>query len=153
MLTRFEDWPRRLDAAIQAAASRPFAWGQHDCCVWACDTVLDFTGCDLMAPLRGRYGDARSAALAMRRYAGAGLEAVARRLADGHWLEEVPPGFAQRGDVVLAQVNTPEGPNGGERRADALGLVGINGRDALFAGGIGLVAMPLRHCRLAWRIG
>lgn len=148
MLTRFDDWPGRLDAAIRAAATRPFAWGSHDCCSWACDTVLHFTGTDLMAPLRGRYGDARSAAVAMRRYAGAGLEAVARRLADGHWLEDVPPGFAQRGDVVLALVDTPTGS-----RADALGLVSINGRDALFAGGIGLVALPLRHCRLAWRIG
>lgn len=148
MLERHADWPERLDAALRTSHARRFAWGEHDCCTFACDTVLAMTGTDLMASLRGRYQDALSAARLLRQTAGAGLEAVARLQCNQYWQPEVPPRQAQRGDLVLADVITLDG-----LRAEALGIVALDGRCALFAALDGLQALPLLACRIAWRIG
>jgi hypothetical protein len=40
MLTRREDWPSRLAAALEEARDKPFKWGSHDCGLFAADCVL-----------------------------------------------------------------------------------------------------------------
>jgi hypothetical protein len=134
-MKRFEDWPRRLAAAIEAARGRPFCWGEHDCLLFAADVVHAITGLDPAASWRGRY-DSRAAAAHHLSELG-GLEAVVTG-ALGTPLSH--PTLAQRGDVVM--VDTNEGP--------ALGV--CNGANAACAGPEGLTFKPMPVWRLAWRV-
>lgn len=145
-MIRVADWPEILARHIAAARSRAFEWGVHDCCVFACDGVLAMTGIDPMAVLRGAYDDAVSAALALKIHAGGGLPEAADALARDAGLEAIAPGFAQRGDVLLADILSLHG-----KRAWALGLVAPDGRGA-FAAPVGLTFLPIRAATRAWRI-
>jgi hypothetical protein len=134
-MKRYEDWPQRLVAAIEAARGRPFAWGAMDCCLFAADVVLAMTGVDYAAGFRGRY-DSRAGAVALLGARG-GLEAVATSALG----EPLPTTLmAQRGDVVM--VRSPEGP--------ALGV--CEGVMAWFAGPDGVVPRPMREAVKAWRV-
>jgi hypothetical protein len=143
---RYEDWHARLGEHIKAALKRPFSWGAHDCCTFACDGILAMTGVDPMADLRGKYGTAIGAARALKAFAGGGLDEAAQAITGRLYMEEIGPLLAQRGDCVLADVDT------GAFRAPALGLVSLSARAALFAGPSGLTEIPLRNCRRAWRV-
>jgi hypothetical protein len=107
------DWEARLRAAIVAAETRRFRWGEFDCCLWACDVVALLRGVDLAASFRGRYDNARGAARALRTFSGGGLDATATKIAEAHGFREIPVSLAQRGDVAL--IKTPQG--------DALAIV------------------------------
>jgi hypothetical protein len=133
---RREDWPERLAAVIEAAQQRPFAWGRHDCCLFAADVVLELTGQDFAAPFRGRYATALGSKRALSRY---GQGTIARTV-ETLLGEGIAPLAARRGDVVLA--DTEMGP--------ALGV--CVGAVALFAAPKGLAARDLTACRLAWRV-
>ncbi len=50
-----------LAAYLRASGARPFAWGECDCCTWACDWVLQRRGVDPAAEWRGRYRTRRGA--------------------------------------------------------------------------------------------
>lgn len=97
-LRRREDWQRRLDAALAGARGRAFAWGEHDCALFAADMVDAMCGSAVAARFRGRYKTARGAAGRLRRMGG--VEAVMAR----HGLVERAPLMAQRGDVVEVPV-------------------------------------------------
>lgn len=133
---RKQDWPEIMAAAIAAARGRAFAWGSHDCCLFAADVVRAMTGVDHAAPFRGRYSTARGAAMALKRYAGGGLLAAVTRLLG----DPVPGVQARRGDVVYAE--TALGP--------AIGI--CIGPAACFAAPAGLACLPLSACLHAWRI-
>jgi hypothetical protein len=64
-MTRLELWPSRLDAVIQAAATRPFAWGEHDCCTFAADCVEAVTGTRVWPADFGTYTTSMGAQKAM----------------------------------------------------------------------------------------
>ena len=68
-LRRLEDWPERLAEAIEAANERPFSWGRHDCCLFACDAVMAMTGVDPAKPFRGKYKTKRGAFGVLKRFA------------------------------------------------------------------------------------
>ena len=142
MAARREDWPERLHGVIAAARERPFAFGSHDCCLFACDCVLAMTDEDPAAWFRGQYENAETAADAMRRFAGGGLVETAEAITGHMQMPEVAITHAQRGDVVLAE------------RADgwALGIVDFDGMSALFAAPVGLVRLPLSAPARAWRV-
>jgi hypothetical protein len=144
---RSDDWHTRLGDHIRAASGRSFVWGLFDCCTFACDGILAMTGIDPMAALRGKYSTAIGAARALKGFAGGGLDEAAEHIAGLLHAPEIPVLRATRGDCVVADVTTPEG-----LRAPALGLVAMNGRQALFAGPVGLTVIPLRDCRRAWRV-
>lgn len=144
-MIRRVDWPERLAAHIVASSARPFAWGSFDCCTFACDAVVATTDVDPMAELRGTYDDVRSAAVALRKFAG-GLDETAEKIAAILGAPSVPLAFAQRGDVVLGNVETDDGAG------LALGIVGLDGR-ATFAGKIGLTRIDVRDCVKAWSVG
>ena len=78
---------------------------------------------------------------------GGDLDAAATLLAERVGLREIPPTFAQRGNICLADVPAP--PRGEVH--PALGVVGMDGVSALFVGAKGgYVRVPLRACRRAW---
>jgi hypothetical protein len=152
---RFEDWPERLGAFFAERADRAFAWGGNDCCLFVCDAVLAMTDLDMAADLRGAYATEIGAASSMIAYLrntwnvaelpepGKLLEEFASKMAAEHAFPEVPPAFAQRGDVVLF--------DGGSGLT--LGLVAMSGTRAVSVGPAGAVEVPIAECVKAWRIG
>lgn len=136
MVKRFEDWPQRLAAAIEAARGRPFCWGAHDCALFAAEVVQALTGIDFAAEFRGRYAS-KAEAVGLLGERG-GLEAVVTAVLG---TPRPSPILAQRGDVVM--VVTDEG--------HALGI--CNGAHAACAGREGgLVFKPMPEWRLAWEV-
>ena len=96
-MSRLPDWEARLHAYLEEVREKAFAWGEHDCALHGANVVKVMTGEDHGAPFRGRYSTPRGAAGALRRYGAGTLEATF----DSH-LEAIPPAFAGRGDLVLA---------------------------------------------------
>jgi hypothetical protein len=94
---KLENWPVILNDFIDARRDTAFVWGATDCCLFAADAVQSMTGVDYVADYRGTYSDAKGA-LRLISEAG-GLPAF---VPDS--FEEVDPGFAQRGDVVLLDI-------------------------------------------------
>lgn len=144
-LTRFPDWAHRLNAAIDIRRARPFGWGVHDCGTAYADLALAMTGIDLAAALRGRYADRIGAQLALRAFAGGGLEQAVQRIMAAHECREVEPAFAQRGDACLADVSTSLG------LLPSLGAC-IGDRSAHPAD-VGWAFVPMDQIRRAWRVG
>lgn len=153
-LKRLADWPERLAAFLEEHERRPFAWGDNDCALFACNAVQEITGADLAADFRqpeadaprahGKYSTKEGAALEMMRQTdGGGLEAVCHKIAGLHSLEEILPRQARRGDIVLFE--SPEG--------QSLGIVSLDGWRIVGAGPQGLSRVPLREGLRAWRIG
>lgn len=128
------DLPERLQAFIDSRRDRPFAWGSHDCALFAADWVESVTGSDPADGIRGRYQTALGAGRVIKREGG--LEAIANsRLG-----ERVEPKLAQRGDVVLL-----EGSHG-----PTLGV--CLGVDAAAPGEDGLMLVPMNRAQAAWRV-
>lgn len=141
MLTRRHDWPARLRETVEAARRKPFAYGSHDCLLFAADAILAMTGVDLAAPVRGSYHDAEGAAAALAAFAGGGMIEAVEKITAQHGIDRVAWAFAQRGDAVL--VETTIGP--------ALGIC-IAAHAAVAApGGVAMVAMA--EAMRAYRIG
>jgi len=110
-----------------------FAFGSHDCCMWACDVVLAVTGRDPVADLRGTYSTEEEAVIVME--AGGGLEAMA----EARFGPEIKPLAAAAGDVGI--IDTDLGP----------ALVACGGTSWLAASGFGVVAVDQSQVLRAWR--
>lgn len=133
-MKRYRDWQSRLATCLAERRARPFAWGSHDCALFAADCAQACTGVDPAADLRGTYSDAAGAAAVV--HARGGLAAIAA----AHAGEEIAPVMAQLGDI---------------------GLVSNAGRDclAVFGGGgwhvpaaDGLAVAPMAAASRAWRL-
>ena len=142
-MSRAEGWERRLASYLADRAAMPFAWGSHDCCRFACHGLAAQGTPDPMAGVRP-YSTARGAAGAIKRLGGT-LDAAATKLAAKAGLHEIAPAFAGRGCVVMTEVEISP-----DTTEPALGLVGIDGTLAFFAGIDGLVTYPMTACRRAW---
>ena len=101
MMQRLPDWPERLIEIIEARRTRAFSWGDSDCALFAGDVVQALTGIDIAKPWRG-YNTAQGAAARIKK--AGGMRALASRAG----LEEKQKGFAQRGDIVLADIEGRE---------------------------------------------
>lgn len=137
-LMRFEDWPTRLDAFLESRKQTAFAWGEHDCCLFACDAIQTITGVDLAADYRGKYSTAKEALDLM------GEEDIGdmmTRIGAQHGVVEVPVAYAQRGDAVLV-----------EHEHEALGIVALSGVDVWVPGELFLVRAPIETVLRAWKI-
>ena len=113
-IARLEDWQTTLADMVLAAEDVPFAWGTHDCCMWTADVVkaMSVDGIDLAAPYRGTYSDAAGAADVIADATGGGtLEDLIVMIAAQYTLPEIPPAFAQRGDIALFDTPLPEPPD------------------------------------------
>lgn len=141
-LQRREDWPERLHVFLQERKGRAFEWGVNDCALLLCDAVLAMTDVDLAAEFRGKYSTELGAARAMKRFANGGVKELAEKIAADFGIEEIPVLMARRGDAVM--VLTDMGP--------ALGIAGLDGVSALFAGPGSIRVALLRDALKAWRI-
>lgn len=95
-MKRLTDWEERLGLFIAENRERRFAWGEWDCILFACAAVEAMTGTDPASEYRGRYDDAKGAALALR-VLGKGTLVKTIDATFPHR----PLGKAQRGDIVL----------------------------------------------------
>ncbi len=149
------DWPERLAGCLAAARARPFAWGSHDCALFACDCVKAITGVDPGRRFRAKYKTARGAAGALRRFAGGGVEAAAMRMAADLGAPEIAVARAGRGDVVLLRL-APLAQDEGRARAgpvEALGVIDMSGRRIAAVSMAGLERAAIARGLRAWRIG
>lgn len=131
MLARLPDWRPRLVAYLDGVRARPFAYGQHDCALFAAGAVEAMTGTDLAAEYRGRYGSLKEGLKLVK----GGHLAILR----AH-LRPVAPAFAQVGDIALI----------GEVGFPALGLV--QGETILVLREDGLGLMPRAAATSAWAV-
>jgi hypothetical protein len=137
MLTRREDWPSRLAAAIEDACDKPFRWGLHDCGLFAGACVLAMTDVDPVAEFRGQYHDEDGARATMLAIAGGGLRAVWSR-ALGPAMNNVR--MAHRGDVALVEVGGVE----------VTGIVAGARVACLTEAGVAMI--PAHRIVAAWRV-
>lgn len=141
-MRRFPNWTRALREFLESRRDVQFAWGTHDCCVFAADAVLAMTGIDLADSYRGY--DTKEAAREIIRIHG-GLEGLAESIATRHGLAEILPGYAQRGDVVLVR-----GPLA-KITGPSLGVIGLDSRPTVVASR-GFRYAPLAIAERAWGV-
>lgn len=128
---RFEDWPERLFDYLESVRSKPFKYGENDCCLFVANAVEAMTGIDPAEEFRGYDEDGAKEILS--RFGG--LEGLAEYVCEKSGFPEVPVSMAQRGDVVLAK--------------DMLGI--CLGRRVAAPGKSGVVYLPRTFDR-AWRV-
>lgn len=133
-MPKHPEWEARLAAVVTQAHARPFAWGVHDCCLWAADCVQAQTGEDPASDVRGAYDNARDAAALIKQHGG--MAALGVRAG-----APIPPLLATHGDIGLASHEGREL------------LVLCNGDHWLATGPCGLVVLPLQLAINAWRVG
>lgn len=143
-MKRKQDWPEALHAFVESRISTPFEYGSNDCALFVADALLAMTGTDIASDFRGQYTDLKgSLAVIKSACDGTSAEDLFASVAGGNDVAELPSVlYAQRGDVVV--FDGEYGP--------ALGVVYLNGRDALFVTPDGLKRQPVKNCRRAWRI-
>lgn len=143
-MRRREDWVERFHDFIEERKSEPFAWGTNDCSIFAADAVQAMTDVDFAEEYRGTYDSKRTAFVRIKEVTGGSTpEDVMNKIAEDHGFEELESVlFAQRGDVVIYD---------GEEGV-ALGVVYLNGTDAVFVAPDGLHKVPVKQCRRAWRV-
>ena len=129
---------------IHANRNTPFAWGTHDCALFTANCVQTMTGTDMATEFRGKYSDAASAATIIKAYAGGGLAELMAKKATEFGLKEIPIPFASRGDLVLLLQAA-----GGD---EALGIVGMDAREAISTGEKGLHRVQKSAWIKVWRI-
>ncbi len=134
---RVPDWPVRLDRFLRQRRERPFAWGDHDCCLFALDWIETATGVRL-AEVRGLYRDAEGAAALLRARWGTGDLTALATLMLGPPLAS--PLLTGRGDLLAFR-------HGGNVW---LGLCA--GPVGVAPGRRGLITLPLSRAIYAWRI-
>lgn len=124
-VSRFENWPTRLSAFLDARRAARFEYGGHDCCLFVADALLAMTGVDFAAAFRNRYNSSFGALRRMREAcADATVDAVAGQVFGAHGLAEISPLFAQRGDVLALSL---------AREGMVLGLIALDGMPVIAA--------------------
>jgi len=95
-MKRLEGWEQALVEMTASKLRTPWAWGVHDCVIFAADCILAMTGEDLAEDFRGRYDNESEAWATLASIGHNDLGSlVASRLPD------IEPRDAGRGDVVL----------------------------------------------------
>lgn len=98
---RPENWPALLDEYVDAARSRAFEWGVHDCVTFSCGWFALMTGSNPAARFAGEYSTEVGAGRIMLAHEVRGMDDAGRFLFG-------PPSVAgasyvKRGDIVLAR--------------------------------------------------
>lgn len=97
---RQEGWESALFDYIRAARSRPFVWGEFDCCLFVADIIAAMTGVDVAADFRGRYSTA-TGALRLVKKSGGDLDGLAETVFSGLGIDPLSsPLMAGRGDIL-----------------------------------------------------
>lgn len=138
---RVENWHRRLDDVLRAAAERPFSWGENDCCLFAADCVAALTGRDFAAEVRGKYSTAAGALRVLRAHFADDIEDTVTAI----FGQAIPAAQAQRGDLVAVPGDYPG-------FGHALGVVDLSGRRIAVLTSEGMQRLPRSAASLAWRV-
>jgi hypothetical protein len=142
-MTRRPDWQARLDSFLREHQQHPFAYGSWDCCLWVCRAISVMTDIDPARSFRNHYNSRDEALSLIEAATGTtSVRAIVERVTAELWMPEVPVLFAQRGDVLLLK----------RARDYSLGLVAMNGREAIVARARGLCCVPLSRALRAWRV-
>ena len=142
-MPRKKMWVRDYEKFILSKRSEQFMFGKHDCCITACDMILAITGVDPAAKFRNQYGiDNPIKALRLVKEYG-DVDGIAEKVCAEHNWAEIPPAYANRGDVVCLTA-------GGDRKA--LGWVDLDGVCILAPAMIGLQERNRSDAIRAWRI-
>ena len=138
-MMRLENWPSRLTETINAASSRRFLCGEYDCFIFCADVVEAMTGRDLFEgyDFRGKYKTPKGAIKQIRKNGFENIEAIW-----DHFAKPVDVNFAQRGDIILIDV---------DEELPATGPV-IDSR-AAFLSKDGITYRNTTEGLRAWRIG
>lgn len=137
-LKRKEDWPERLAEYLDAREFAPFRWGLNDCGLFAADAILEMTGVDVAANVRGKYTNCSTALRLIR-----GIESFTERVATFYGLDEIAPREAWRGDLVLIQSLATN-----DVAAGIIGMLGL----PVCVGVEGMHMQPPDSVLRAWRI-
>lgn len=135
--SRREGWEGRLYQILDAARSVPYELGRHDCFRVTCRVIEALTGVDRWPEFDGRYTTAREARRLIARH-GRSFEAAF------DWFfgqQNVPPAYAQRGDIVALADAAAE-----KHLGVCLGL------EAAFLAPGGLVRVSTLSCLCAWKL-
>lgn len=98
---RLPDWRARLTVYVTASPAPVFAYGRHDCALFAAGAVMAMTGQDFAAGYRGRYTTLRGGLCMLRR---AGFDDHVA-LAAAH-LPSCHPSQAMPGDLAVFDGDT-----------------------------------------------
>lgn len=126
-------WRERFDALVAERMHTPYAWGEHDCCLWTADSVLAVSGVDHAAAWRGTYADAAGGARLLAELGG--LSALAAMAGD-----PILPLMAAVGDIGIVE-------HGGRQS-----LAVCTGDCWLLAATHGLAVKPFDAATAAWRV-
>lgn len=134
-LERLPDWEDRLASYIQTIADTPFEWGWNDCLMFVAGAIDAVTAKDPADEHRGQYRSRTGAIRYLKKLGFDSPEACLDAL-----FERIPPAFARRGDLVLAN--------------ECAGV--CMGNIALFLGdetAAGFERLPIERWAAAWKIG
>jgi hypothetical protein len=129
-------------------ADTKFAWGVHDCALFAADGIQAMTGVDIASDFRGKYSDEPSSIEAIKTVTGVDnptIEDAAAYCANKHGMAERKyPLMAQRGDLVVVE-------DSGRLIA---GLIHLSGRHIVAAGENGLkrILVTPTNIKRAWKV-
>lgn len=98
---KLPDWQDRLAAYLEDCQGRRFAYGSHDCALFAAGAVEAMTGVDLAEGWRGRY---RGPASARRALGGSPAEGLMATV-DAALGPRRAPGEALAGDVLAVPLS------------------------------------------------
>lgn len=124
-MTRLSFWRPALAEYVNGCMSKPFAWGEHDCALFAAGAVLAMTGEDMAAPYRGHYKTLRGGLGLLKRKGFANHAELAASV-----FEEIHPSHAAVGDIAAIKIEDSglyalglvNGPRIFVCRPDSLGL-------------------------------
>lgn len=97
---RRDDWYSRLSTYVEDVRRKPFAYGDHDCALFAAGAVLAMTGIDPAAGLRGKY---KTLGGGLRRLKKLGFANHAELAAS--MFEEIHPSHAHIGDIAAIDLS------------------------------------------------
>ena len=139
---RYEDWPERLDAFFASRRHAEFAYGVHDCCLFAADAVEAITGIDPASEFRSTYHSRFGSLRRLRQTCGrASLAIAVAAIFSRLNFPVITPNCAGRGDVVLLTL-----PSG-----ETLCVISLAG-EAVAASASGFIVLPRALVRAAWKI-
>ncbi|MFS1539321.1 MAG: DUF6950 family protein [Candidatus Phlomobacter fragariae] len=92
---RHRNWATRLPDTLRAAMSRPFSWGEHDCCLFTANCVIAVCDFDPCLEIRGRYRSKAGALRVLKNDFGDLQQGVCR------FFNTIPVKQVGRGDVVM----------------------------------------------------
>lgn len=128
---RYENWPEKLDAAIEEYRYKDFEWGENDCALFASNVVATYTGKNFAKKYIGSYSNELDARRTLKEIGYKDLKKLVDSL-----LPSISITYAGRGDVVMYK--------------KSLGI--CLGEQSAFLWQSGLTFQPTLQCTHAWRI-